>query len=251
MDAKEWNSYVTKVATGAWPIPMAMIRDQNDWLCRSTVGRALYFKKEVEDAMAVLSTVLEVAPNMEDAPEQGMSECEHKVLCLRDLAEIVWNYTHNEEATLRYLDEAIKLCDEYKYAFRNGERGEIFYRRLNVLAESGKKEQAEQEAEAMIAAQKKQATAPQQEEPYAYVNPYIYFSYKFLAEQLYKEGHVAEACSRYEDALAYYPLNEAGKKDYQKAIDQTDPEARYKRFVMCSELMYVPWEKLPEVVIRH
>lgn len=56
----------------------------------------------------------DVQPDMEDAPEFGLSEAEHKVLCLRDIAEIVWRLTGTGDAPIIYLNEAYRLCREYK-----------------------------------------------------------------------------------------------------------------------------------------
>ena len=88
---------------------LGMIQDYNDWRCRSIVGRALYWMGDTESAMRVLSTVVNVEPNMDDDPEYGLSEAEHKVLCLRDIAEIVWKLAKSEEAALTYLKEAYDL----------------------------------------------------------------------------------------------------------------------------------------------
>ena len=109
MNEKEWQAYVNRLAVGGHPIPKNMINDYNNWVCRSTVGRALYWMDDVEGAMAVLATVLPEEPNMEDATERGMSDVEHKVLCLRDVADIVWTLAKNDEAALAYLEVAYYL----------------------------------------------------------------------------------------------------------------------------------------------
>lgn len=75
MTEQEWNEYVNFASGGEWPIPRGMISDYNNWLCRSIVGRALYFRDKVEEAMTVLATVVDVEPSMEKA-EKGMSEAE-------------------------------------------------------------------------------------------------------------------------------------------------------------------------------
>ena len=89
MDKLDWQGYVQKVASCDVPIPLTMINDFEDWKCRSIVGRMLLILKDMEGAMEVLATVKDVQPDMNDAPEYGLSEAEHKVLCLRDIAEIV------------------------------------------------------------------------------------------------------------------------------------------------------------------
>ena len=150
MNEQEWQACVNHVAGGEYPVPRGMISNYNDWRCRSTVGRALYWMGEVEAAMHVLATILDVEPDMEDAPEMGLSEAEHKVLCLRDIAEIVWKLAHNEDAALNYLDQAYALSRAYKHPFRSASRGDMFYRRLAILREVGKEEQAVQEAEKML-----------------------------------------------------------------------------------------------------
>ena len=78
MDQQEWMGYVSRLANGEYPVPVGMIQDYNDWRCRSIVGRALYWMGDTESAMRVLSTVVNVEPNMDDDPEYGLSEAEHK-----------------------------------------------------------------------------------------------------------------------------------------------------------------------------
>ena len=68
----------------------------------------------------------DVQPDMEDAPEFGLSEAEHKVLCLRDIAEIIWRLTGTGDAPIIYLNEAYRLCREYKKVFRSADRGAIW-----------------------------------------------------------------------------------------------------------------------------
>ena len=90
IDDQEWKAYVTKCTTGEWPVPPGFVSDKNNWLCRAIVGRVLYFIKDVEGALTVLSTFInDVEPDMEDHPDQGMCEAEHFVLSLRDISEII------------------------------------------------------------------------------------------------------------------------------------------------------------------
>lgn len=142
MEANEWAGYVRKCATGAWPIPAAMMKDQDDWRCRSIVGRALYFKEYVEDAMTVLSTVLPVEPDLNDVPEAGLSEAEHKVLCLRDVADIVWKLVHSGEAAETYITQGLELGFQYKHNFRTDVRGDLFRRLLVLMKDTGREEEA-------------------------------------------------------------------------------------------------------------
>ena len=75
IDDQEWKAYVTKCTTGEWPVPPGFVSDKNNWLCRAIVGRVLYFIKDVEGALTVLSTFInDVEPDMEDHPDQGMPE---------------------------------------------------------------------------------------------------------------------------------------------------------------------------------
>ena len=76
MDQQEWMGYVSRLANGEYPVPVGMIQDYNDWRCRSIVGRALYWMGDTESAMRVLSTVVNVEPNMDDDPEYGLSEAD-------------------------------------------------------------------------------------------------------------------------------------------------------------------------------
>lgn len=240
MNEQEWLACVNHVASGEYPIPRGMISNYDDWRCRSTVGRALYWMDEVEAAMRVLATVLEVEPDLDDAPEMGLSEAEHKVLCLRDVAEIVWKLARKEDAALTYLEQAYELSRAYKHSFRSASRGEIFYRRLTILREVGKEEQAVQEALAMLEMEAKSEG----------INPYRYFALKFLAEHEHNMGDDEKASSIFAEAFKYYPVSEAGERDLAKAAATEDASERYKAYTFCSTIQYRPWEKLPPAVIR-
>ena len=222
MNEQEWQACVNHVAGGEYPVPRGMISNYNDWRCRSTVGRALYWMDEVEAAMHVLATILDVEPDMEDAPEMGLSEAEHKVLCLRDIAEIVWKLAHNEDAALNYLDQAYALSRAYKHR------------------EVGKEEQAVQEAEKML----------ELEAGNDGINPYRYFAYKFLAEHEHNNGDDEKAAQLFAEAFRYYPVSEAGERDLAKAAAAETAADRYKAYVFCSTIQYKPWEELPPAIIR-
>ena len=251
---QEWRVYVTQCTTGEWPVPPSFVSDKNNWMCRAIVGRVLYFIKDVEGALTVLSTFInDVEPDLEDHPDQGMCEAEHFVLSLRDISEIIWKLTRNGDAALQYLDRAFKICREFPWRFHTEARGDIWYRRLNILAESGRQEQAVADAEAMVKAEKQESHTPKPIIPdplYDAVNPYIFYSLRFLAEQKRKEGKTAEACALFAEAYDYFPLSEAGVRDVARAKAATDAEERYKAWQFCTTLQYLPWEKQPIVKLR-
>lgn len=240
MDQQEWMSYVSRLANGEYPVPVGMIKDYNDWRCRSIVGRALYWMGDTESAMRVLSTVIDVEPNMDDDPEYGLSEAEHKVLCLRDIAEIVWKLAKSEEAALTYLQQAYDIARAYTHNFHSCPRGDMFYRRLMVLKEAGKEEQALQEAQQMVEAEKDNNG----------VNPYKYFALKFLAEAAHNADDDAKASDIYAEAFKYYPRNDIAERDLAKAAAETDAAKRYKAYEFCSTVQYKPWEKQRPIVLR-
>ena len=237
IDNQEWKTYVTKCTTGEWPVPPSFVSDKNNWMCRAIVGRVLYFTKDVEGALRVLSTIVnDVEPDLEDHPDQGMCEAEHFVLSLRDIADIIWKLTRNGDAAVQYLDRAFAICRKFPYRFHTEARGDIWYRRLNVLAESGKLEQAVSDAEEMVKNEKLQS--------------YIFYSLRFLAEQKHKEGKTAEACVLLAEAYDYFPLSAAGRRDVQKAKETKDIEAQFKAWTFCTTMQYLPWEKQPIVKLR-
>ncbi len=254
IDDQEWKSYVAKCTTGEWPVPYSFVSDKNDWRCRAIVGRVLYFIKDVEGALAVLSTIVnDVEPDLNDHPDQGMCEAEHFVLSLRDISEIIWKLTRNGAAAVQYLDKAFKICREFPYRFHTEARGDIWYRRLNILAESGKPGEAAAEAEEMVKCEKEKSHAPKPIIPdplYDAVNPYIFYSLRFLAEQKHKEGKTAEACALFDEAYGYFPLSAAGSRDVNTARETKDPEEQYKAWVFCTTYQYLPWEKQPVVKLR-
>ena len=232
MDASEWKAYVNKIVTCDYPIPSNMISNYEDWHCRSIVGRMLLILKDIEGAMTVLATTRDVVPDMEDNPEYGLSDCEHKVLCLRDIAEIVWQLTGTADAPLVYLRQADKLCREYKYIFRSADRGRIWVRRLELKKACGAETEAIQEAQQLL----------QERAEKTGIDPYAFHAWKFLAECEADQGNFAKAVMLLQKAYAYFPVNEAAERDIKEALEATDSKEQYARLHHCTTIQYRPWE---------
>lgn len=233
MEKQEWQGYVQKVASCDYPIPPNLINDYNDWKCRSNVGRMLMILKDVEGAMAVLATVKDVEPDMDDAPEFGLSEAEHKVLCLRDIAQIVWQLTGTGDAPLFYLDEAYRLCRSYQHVFRSADRGAIWARRLELMRSCGAEEKALTEAKAMLESEKENVG----------VNAYRFHALKFIAESMAAKGDYHKAALLLAEAYQSFPVNEAAKAALAEAEAAKDAKERYERYEHCTTIQYQPWEK--------
>ena len=135
MDMQEWQGYVKKVANSQYPVPEGMIKDYDDWRCRSIVGRMLYVLDDIEGAIAVLLTVKDIKPNLQDVPEKGLSEAEHMVLCLRDIAEIIYKLMGNVPVAITYLGHAHAISRAYKHPFRSADKGGVWYRSLEMMEE--------------------------------------------------------------------------------------------------------------------
>ncbi len=233
MEKQEWQEYVHKVASCDYPIPLNLINDYDDWKCRSNVGRMLMILKDIEGAMAVLATVKDVQPDMSDAPEFGLSEAEHKVLCLRDIAQIVWTLTGTGDAPLIYLNEAYRLCREYHKVFRSADRGAIWARRLEIMRDCGEEEKALAEAKAMLESEKENAG----------VNAYRFHALKFIAESMAAQGDYNKGALLLAEAYQSFPLSEAGKKDLAEAEKTADAKERYAKYHHCTTIQYQPWEQ--------
>ncbi len=234
MEAQDWKVYVNKVTGGAYPVPAGMVSDMENWLCRSTVGRVLFFLGDIEGAMDVLSTVLNVQPDEEaEPPAYGLSEVEHMVLCLRDTAEIIWQLTHTDYAPLIYLQKACKYCRSYRHPFRSASRGGIWYRRLEIMRESGKAEAAAQEARETL-----QAEAAGQ----GGSNPYKFYACLFLAEEAAATGAYSEGAELLAEAYRYYPRTAACEDDLRAAAQISDERERYEKYHACTQIKYADWE---------
>ena len=232
---EEWRGYLHKIETCEYPLPASMLAEYNDWRNRSIVGRMLFVLKDIEGAMRVLSTVRDIEPNPEDNPEYGLSEVEHKTLCLRDLGEIVWLLAGQADAALSYFDEAYNYCRSYKHSFRSANRGRIWLRRLEIKRDSGRLAEAMQEAADML---KAQAANPG-------VNPYRFYAYKFIAEFAAAQGDYAKGCQLLAEAYKFFPESRAAQKDLAAAAAEADIKERWQKYLHCTEIQYVPWEKLP------
>ncbi|MDD3396662.1 MAG: hypothetical protein PHQ45_05515 [Acidaminococcaceae bacterium] len=237
LDPQEWKAYVDFVSGGEWPIPRGFISNYDNWLCRSMVGRALYFREKPEEAMAVLSTVLAVEPSMEKPEANSMSEVEHKILCLRDLAKIIWGFTHNNEAAIKYWDEAVEWCRKWPYNFHSIARGEISYGRVGQLWEAQEQELADKYLHEM-------AKSDHFEMQQYNVNSNRYYAYKFMAEREHAAGNIQKAAIMYEEAFKYYPMSVEARRNEADAKAQKDPESKYNKCVEMSKRQYLLWEEI-------
>ncbi|MGM9519769.1 MAG: hypothetical protein ACI3WS_03740 [Phascolarctobacterium sp.] len=233
MDKLEWAGYVHKVATWDIPIPVNLINDMEDWKCRSIVGRSLFLMKDIEGAMNVLATVRDVQPDLEDAPEFGFSEAEHKVLCLRDLAEIIWMVTGTGDAPAFYLNEAYKLCRAYQKVFRTADRGKIWVRKLEIMRSCGLEGKALTEAHAMLEAEKANEG----------INPYRFRALVFMGESIAEKGDYLKGSLLIAEAYKSYPCSEATEKDLAEAAAAAEPQERYEKYLHCTTIPYQPWER--------
>lgn len=240
MSKEEWKAYVDFASSGEWPMPRALIDNYDDWICRSAVGRALFFRGKVEEAMAVLSTTLDVEPSME-VPAKGMSEVEHKVLCSRDLAKIVWGLTGNPDATFRFWDEAQKWCLAWTHKFVSVARGAISYDKATMLMAVGRNEEVEKIIHEMAISERFEREN---------VNSYRYYAYKFMAERELLAENKVKAGLLYEKAFGYYPLSESGESDFKAAKEELDVDKKNEKFKLMSKIQYVHWDYVPDAIIR-
>lgn len=134
---EEWPVIVKKLSSGALPVPAGLISDYDNWLCRSYAGRTLYIMDDIENALMVLATVLDVEPNLDDKPVDGFSETEHKVLCLLTMADIIWTLAKNADAAVRYVDEAAELCQKFTGEFLVTGWEECQVKRWDILFQMG------------------------------------------------------------------------------------------------------------------
>lgn len=146
----EWGEIVRLLAKNPLPVPEPLIGDFDNWLCRSYAGRALYASGDIENALMVLATVIDVEPNLNDKPQEGFSECEHKILCLMDLAEIIWSLAKNAEAAVRYIDDAINLCQKFTGEFLIADEAKCEVRRWEILLANGQADAEEKLAQAKL-----------------------------------------------------------------------------------------------------
>ena len=239
MDMQEWQAYVKKVANSQYPVPEGMIKNYDDWRCRSIVGRMLYVLEDIEGAIAVLLTVKDIKPNLQDVPEKGLSEAEHMVLCLRDIAEIIYKVMGNVPVAITYLGHAHQICRAYKHPFRSADKGGVWHRSLELMEEIGETEKAIAKAEAML----------EEEKDNFGKNPYRYYANIYLAKQAAKAEDYAKGAELIAEAYKYYPVNDACLKDLAEAAAIEDAKARYEKYAHCTTIQYNFWEERKVAVI--
>lgn len=239
MDMQEWQAYVKKVANSQYPVPEGMIKNYDDWRCRSIVGRMLYVLEDIEGAIAVLLTVKDIKPNLQDVPEKGLSEAEHMVLCLRDIAEIIYKVMGNVPIAITYLGHAHQICRAYKHPFRSADKGGVWHRSLELMEEIGETDKAIAKAEAML----------EEEKDNFGKNPYRYYANIYLAKQAAKAEDYAKGAELIAEAYKYYPVNDACLKDLAEAAAVEDAKARYEKYAHCTTIQYNFWEERKVAVI--
>ena len=239
MDMQEWQAYVKKVANSQYPVPEGMIKNYDDWRCRSIVGRMLYVLEDIEGAIAVLLTVKDIKPNLQDVPEKGLSEAEHMVLCLRDIAEIIYKVMGNVPIAITYLGHAHQICRAYKHPFRSADKGGVWHRSLELMEEIGETEKAIAKAEAML----------EEEKDNFGKNPYRYYANIYLAKQAAKAEDYVKGAELIAEAYKYYPVNDACLKDLAEAAVIKDAKARYEKYAHCTTIQYNFWEERKVAVI--
>lgn len=141
----EWSAIVEKLKKSPLPIPPSFVANLDDWKCRSNAGRALYSLGDYDNAIIVLVSVLDVEPNLDDNPEEGFSEAEHKVLCLMCMVDLIWGMMQNGDAALMYLDKALAICEKFTGVFHSQDPLQVWHKRLDILKKMGKEEQAQAE----------------------------------------------------------------------------------------------------------
>lgn len=233
MEHEEWQEYVNKVANYSIPIPPDFIKNYEDWHCRSIVGRMLFLMQDIEGAMRVLSTVRDVEIDMDQYPDYGLSDAEHKCMCLRDLGEIVWMLAQKAEAALYYYSQAYDICVNYKHPLHSAKRGAIWQRILDIKFASGQQQEALNECLAKM----------QEQNPEDELNQYLFYGNKFLAERFAEKGDFAKANVHFAEGFKYYPLSEPGKRDVAEAAAEPDAEKSYAMYQHCATLQYMPWEQ--------
>ena len=145
MTPAEWSAIVEKLKKSPLPIPPSFIANMDDWKCRSNAGRALYAMGDYDNAILALVSVLDVKPNLNDNPDDGFSEAEHKVLCLMCMVDLIWGMTKNGDAALMYLNQALAICEKFTGTFRSQDPLAVWQKRLDLLKQMGKEEQARAE----------------------------------------------------------------------------------------------------------
>ena len=138
---EEWQEVVQALRRSPLPVPPSLIGDYDNWLCRSYAGRTFFTMGDYENAIMVLATVLDIQPDLEDKPQDGFSQAEHKVLCLLDMVEIIMALANNPTAALRYMDEVVAICEKFDGEFISANPEKIWQRRQELLRLAGQNEE--------------------------------------------------------------------------------------------------------------
>lgn len=138
----EWPEILAKLKKSSLLIPPSFVNNYDDWRCRSFAARTLLAMEDYDSAIPVLVSVLEVEPDLNDKPQDGFSQAEHKALCLMKMGEVIWGMMGNAEVALRYVDQAKAICEQFDGEFLSLDPLEVWNFHLQLLRSMGQEEMA-------------------------------------------------------------------------------------------------------------
>ena len=155
---------------------------------------------EQEAAIKILKTI--VAGEVSSDEVESMA----KALCM--LGEAVWANEGKADEALLYLQKASEYIEQLSvFEHLNLQKGEVWAKRLYVLAEAGRLEQAIQEIEMKFA---------QYEGVKTRGNSYLYYACLFKAWLAEQEGRKDKAKQCLREAFLYGPMSSESRKEMRK-----------------------------------
>lgn len=187
---QKWVDYVIK--NGLKP-PRAIVEGQgyDDWRSRIMLARFLCRNsyRQLEPAIKLYKSVLDIKVT-------ALEDVEQKAWAMQDLGLCIWYLLNDARQALHYIDMAVNLAESVKGEFYFIARGELWLNRWQLLSKLGEVELAIKEADEIILSKKLLHYKN---------NSYLYYAYKFKAENELNNNNLEQAVNFLKHALSFFP----------------------------------------------
>lgn len=155
--------------------------DTSDWEVKCLLARFLIHPSLGREAEAL--ELFQDALKESDGMEMDQDAADQKAWMLRDLSGLE-HHRNNHEKALDYIQQAIQIADTRKCSYSFTIRGELVYRKLDILCAMGRENEAMAEADQLI---------EEHADSRSTNDSYIFFCYRFKAQQAARRNNPANA----------------------------------------------------------
>ena len=241
MNINEYQTLVQWVQEVHFDIPTALVQDYSNWRHRSRLARCLIRIGNVRPAIELLKSIINESITMNQNEEVEMSETEDKIWCLMDLAQAIFQCEKDAEQALIYVDEAIRLAQNYPLSFLFVVRGELLQLRWSFLCALGNEKLACKEAQKLCRITRRFSEKG---------NSIVFYAYCFLGEQEQFQNKWRGAVRFLRKAMRQIPTDSPEKKKLQALLKMKKMQRAevYQEVIDSLQSMDVNWNDNTKII---